>query len=198
MEFFPNEDNFSIKFINENTTFYNIDNNEIDLSIYEYDYIDIKLPSSSWIKDSDNKNLIDFKYDVSKIKLNYIYQSSYNHTLSYQIQTIEEFKDSNFIVIFNDTEYKIDISSFSPSKDEYHILSNDELNDNYKEFKEMLDSIKYHYYESPYVGLDVLRDDRVRDFYFNYEFNDEYNLDYLLYLKDDTFILLNLILQNLI
>ena len=101
-------------------------------------------------------------------------------------------------MIFNDTEYKIDISSFSPSKDEYHILSNDELNDNYKEFKEMLDSIKYHYYESPYVGLDVFRDDRVRDFYFNYEFNDEYNLDYLPYLKDDTFILLNLILQNLI
>ncbi len=176
---------FSIEFYKDETisTFYDKSNNNINLSLYRCYDLNINVGKNEWINDKMKDN-IDIKYDSSKFKLDYFYESNNLYFVKYHIQSLDIFNNEEVVISFNNNDYKININSSFESLDDYKLKEND-LNDLIN-FKEMIDSINYYKYQNNYPGItsyDTLEGLN----YISQSFSNEDYLPYFNYLKDDCY-----------
>ncbi len=176
---------FYIEFFKDNVidTFYNKENNNIDLSLYRTYDLNINVPSNDWINNKMEEN-IDIKYDKSKFNIEYFYESAPLKFVKYHIQPLDIFNNEEVVVSFNQTDYKININSSLKSIDD--LKMDEESLNKYVELKEMIDSISYYSYQTNYPGISSYNTTEGLSS-ISESFSDDDSSKYFQYLKDDCY-----------
>ncbi len=178
------ENLFSVTFLSGDikNTYYESSN--VNVEIYGNYLLSFNIPKRIEVNESNKDKLIDFYYKEDKISISFDYNTYYNK-IYYNFQTKNLFNDELLIITFENIKYEFKINSVKPSLN--NILNINNLSLNYKEFKEMMDSITYYAYKDEYIGLNSYGSSYYLGNFFDYSFSKTYDLDYVKYLKDDCY-----------
>ena len=162
--------------------------NEVDLEIYEKYYIYFYIPKDVYSEVKDKTSLLSFEWNQNVIDIDYSSFINSTSSVIYSLTLKEVTSLETVKVFYNKEQYDlvIDVKDYSFSKESK--VREDELETRYKDYKDMVDSISYHEYEEPYVGIDSFGASGTRkEYIYTYNFDEEYDLGYLKYLKDDSY-----------
>lgn len=183
------ENNFEIKVsnFNNNQTFTKPDTYPLTLNVCNPIYLHLILQKNDWIYGQDNLNSVNISYDDKFFDVLYFSSNDASRSITYLVYPMEKFSNKEITVSYKNDIYKLNVNSIDFDFSNTQIVK-DDLDGKFKEFKEMVDSIKYHEYTSPYPGLDSYGgSDYWKEYSYTYEFNEQYDLDYLDYLKDSVY-----------
>lgn len=184
---------FSISFSNaywsENLTVTKPSNNELAMKIYEPATIRIYIPDEKWKPNQDNFNLVNLTYDEEAFDLVYVSSVDYYKYIVYYLYAMNKFDKQTFKVAYEGTTYSIDVSSGDYDFSRTGKCDSALMESTYPAFGEMINSIQYHEYTSPYPGISSYGgSDYWKEYSYSYSFeNEEYDLGYLDYLKDSVY-----------
>lgn len=162
--------------------------NKVDLEIYESYYIYFYIPEDVFNAEKDKKSLIDLQYDESKFEIKYYSYLKINRSIYYSLKIKETFDSETLRISYKEDVYELNIKSLDYSFKNESKVEEQELASRFKEYKDMVDSLTFHEYEEPYVGIDSFGASGTRkEYIYTYNFDEEYDLGYLKYLKDDSY-----------
>ncbi len=162
--------------------------NKVDLEIYESYYIYFYIPEDVFNAEKDKESLVDLQYDESKFEIKYYSYLKSNRSIYYSLKIKETFDSETLRISYKEDVYELNIKSLDYSFKNESKVEEQELVSRYKEYKDMVDSLTFHEYEEPYVGIDSYHSySEDHEYTYSYNFSDEYDLEYLKYLKDDSY-----------
>lgn len=166
-------------------------NNKLELEIYKRYYVHLKIEASKYLSGIERK--FNFNYETEDFNFKYESSSPVSKSLTYILIPYQLNESSEFKIMYESKEYTIDIKITN-----YDFVNNhaskptiEDLENKFPTFKEMIDSIQYHTFASPFLGEDP-KGSYGGNTYFNYyqyirSFEEEYDLEYLDYLLDSIY-----------
>lgn len=162
--------------------------NNLSLEICNMVSLQLAIPDQKWQAGEDNLNLITTEYDPDFIYFSYSSSNDFLKCITFQFMALDTFDHKEIKITFDGQEYILGIEAI-----DFHFFENkkpttEELSSTYPEFKEMMDSICYHDYVTPYPGISSYGGSTYwQEYTYTYSFSEAYDLDYLPYLKDSVY-----------
>ena len=135
------------------------------------------------------------RYNVSTTEMYYSYSNDVANIIAYDLYPLVKSENNQMAIEYNGQLYSFtyDIIDYDFAK--YGCKTPSSLSDldAYPEFTEMINSLSYHEFQSPYVGLDGYSSNYWNEYHWTYDFYDRtqntylYNLGYLQYLTDSIY-----------
>lgn len=164
--------------------------NKIEAQLFDHWYIHIHIPDKEWVVGEDNLNLVTLEY-TNKIDLIYSSSNDYSMTVSYGLYPMEKFDDEQLKITYHNKTYVIDISSTDYDFSNAELPSLNDLEGDYSPFKEMIDSIRYHEFTSPFPGRDPNGSYGGSSYWnqytYTHSFDEQYDTNYVNYLTDSIY-----------
>ena len=164
--------------------------NNLNVQIYQPIMMGILIPDELWVIGEDNTKLISIRKS-DKIDILFGSANDYGKSILYTIYAMEKFANEELVVTFNNTDYILNISSIDYDFTGTSIPSTNDLEGDYSSFKEMMDSIAYHEFVSPYPGRDPSGSYGGSSYWNIYtytrRFDEQYDTSYASYLTDSIY-----------
>lgn len=181
---------FDVKVYNNSVdTIYTKPNeNNLSLNFCKPINMQLTIPSDIWNLEKDNLDLIKLSYDDDFFDIFHSNSNDSTRTITYIIYPMKKFESKEIVVEYDNVSYTLDISCKDYDFSYTSKVTEDELNTKYSEFREMMDSILYHEYTTPYPGITSYGGSSYwKEYEYRYSFDEEYDLGYLDYLKDSVY-----------
>lgn len=142
---------------------------------------------------NDIETQFTLEYPKEKIEINSFYANGYMKSVEYYLHTKQLFQQEIIKITYENQEYDIDIQSidYDFSKRNETKPSVASLEQDFHEFKEMIDSVQYHAFVSPFPGRNPLGyysdENDWNDCTYRYNFEEEYDTSYVDYLIDSVY-----------